>query len=171
MLKGNNDAIPAKLIPFLHHPIDEINKRRRTNAMKEISPSKKELLVDGEANIDSFDHAPGGRKSVSEGLREFIERVDDHGAETDRRDGKVPEKNHEEANEDEGMDLREDGITYPGSPSFRVYCLDDNNNNNNDNHSDHHEGDDDDHHDHDCHDGEYEYIHADNLGIRSSCWF
>lgn len=130
-LDPEDEAVPPRLRPLLRRRLEEIKKRRQATALKGDALSRKELLKN---EVEDDDH------SAVQSLPDNNETKSSSSRDGSIRSAKVapaPEECQEEAvnwvdveGEDEegnGEDGRLSNVDgrriAPGSPSFRVYCV------------------------------------------------
>lgn len=123
-LDPEDEAVPPRLRPLLRRRLEEIKKRRQTTTLKGDAISRKELLKN---EVEDDDHSP------VHSLPDNNETKSSSSRDGSIRSAKVapaPEECQEEAvnwvdveGEDDEGDGEDGRRIAPGSPSFRVYCV------------------------------------------------
>ncbi|CAL5444382.1 unnamed protein product [Camellia sinensis] len=142
-LNAQSEDIPDNYRPIIRRRMEEIIRCRRSGSIKASSPCTKELLVDSKANDEIVSQQlsldTNARKSLSFSPEDSITSEDLKAAKKVAAKSDVKEArkkdytDFEDDDDDEDLFSNDDGMTFPRSPSFRVYFT--NNLDDNDKHS------------------------------------
>ncbi|GMQ09609.1 hypothetical protein CsSME_00052912 [Camellia sinensis var. sinensis] len=145
-LNAQSEDIPDNYHPIIRRRMEEIIRCRRSGSIKASSSSTKELLVDSKANDEIVSQQlsldTNARKSLSFSPEDSITSEDlkaakKVAAKSDMKEARKKDytdfEDDDDDDDDEDLFSNDDGMTFPRSPSFRVYFT--NNLDDNDEHS------------------------------------